>query len=304
MAEDVKDYKQKMSQSEQLFLTKILRFFVQGDLDIGGAYLDYYIPVFKNPEVRMMMAGFAGREALHVAAYAHLIETLGLPESTYNEFLNYAEMVEKHEYLNKVKDMGIPERIAAISAFGEGMQLFSSFVMLLNFARNGKLKGVGQIISWSISDEASEKTTLVFVENFGWKEIQHVTLEDRVMQYDMESQKSSFQNIKKIQKVQRDETYIFEGENFHQHVSPNHRMIFKKDNVVSEERAQNLQDLSNVEFINDYSNVKKLQSKLNKHDKFKLKQSLDGKRDLSWVEKKMNKVAPSWSEEFLSLYNK
>jgi ribonucleoside-diphosphate reductase beta chain len=49
--------------------------------------------------------------------------------------------------------MGIPERIAAISAFGEGMQLFSSFVMLLNFARNGKLKGVGQIISWSINDE-------------------------------------------------------------------------------------------------------------------------------------------------------
>ena len=261
MAEDVKDYKQKMSHSEQLFLTKILRFFVQGDLDIGGAYLDYYIPAFKNPEVRMMMAGFAGREALHVAAYAHLIETLGLPESTYNEFLNYAEMVEKHEYLNKVKDMGIPERIAAISAFGEGMQLFSSFVMLLNFARNGKLKGVGQIISWSISDEASEKTTLVFVENFGWKEIQHVTLEDRVMQYDMESQKSSFQNIKKIQKVQRDETYIFEGENFHQHVSPNHRMIFKKDNVVSEERAQNLQDLSNVEFINDYSSEKRLQLK-------------------------------------------
>ena len=29
---------------------------------------------------------FAAREALHVAAYSHLIETLGMPESTYSEF--------------------------------------------------------------------------------------------------------------------------------------------------------------------------------------------------------------------------
>jgi ribonucleoside-diphosphate reductase beta chain len=99
MSEDVKDYK-KLNNHEQEFLTKILRFFVQGDLDIGSGYHDHYIPIFKQPEVRMMMSGFASREALHVAAYAHLIETLGLPESTYNEFLEYKEMVEKHDYIS------------------------------------------------------------------------------------------------------------------------------------------------------------------------------------------------------------
>ena len=46
----------------------------------------------------MMLAGFAAREALHVAAYAHLIETLGMPESTYNEFLEYEAMADKHDY--------------------------------------------------------------------------------------------------------------------------------------------------------------------------------------------------------------
>jgi len=76
MSEDVKDYK-KLKKDEQEFLTKILRFFVQGDLDIGSGYHDHYIPVFKQPEVKMMLSGFASREALHVAAYAHLIETLG-----------------------------------------------------------------------------------------------------------------------------------------------------------------------------------------------------------------------------------
>ena len=162
MSEDVKDYK-KLSSNEQEFLTKILRFFVQGDLDIGSGYHDHYIPVFKQPEVRMMMSGFAGREALHVAAYAHLIETLGLPESTYNEFLQYKEMVEKHDYINNLNAAPMAEKIAAISAFGEGMQLFSSFVMLLNFARNGKLKGLGQIIAWSIVDETQHAEGMIKV---------------------------------------------------------------------------------------------------------------------------------------------
>jgi ribonucleoside-diphosphate reductase beta chain len=162
MSEDVKDYR-KLSANEQEFLTKILRFFVQGDLDIGSGYHDHYIPVFKQPEVRMMMSGFAGREALHVAAYAHLIETLGLPESTYNEFLQYKEMVEKHDYISNLNAAPMAEKIAAISAFGEGMQLFSSFVMLLNFARNGKLKGLGQIIAWSIVDETQHAEGMIKV---------------------------------------------------------------------------------------------------------------------------------------------
>jgi len=179
MSEDVKDYK-KLSKQEQEFLTKILRFFVQGDLDIGSGYHDHYIPVFKQPEVRMMMSGFAGREALHVAAYAHLIETLGLPESTYNEFLQYKEMVEKHDYISNLNAAPMAEKIAAISAFGEGMQLFSSFVMLLNFARNGKLKGLGQIIAWSIVDETQHAEGMIKVYREYVKHHQDETTSDRI----------------------------------------------------------------------------------------------------------------------------
>ena len=163
MGEDLKDYQKKLNKAEKEFLTKILRFFVQGDLDIGDGYYNHYLPVFKQPEVRMMMSGFAGREALHVAAYAHLIETLGLPESTYNEFMKYAEMVEKHEYYQNLGKAPMAEKIATISAFGEGMQLFSSFVMLLNFARHGKLKGLGQIIAWSIVDETQHAEGMIKV---------------------------------------------------------------------------------------------------------------------------------------------
>lgn len=163
LSEDLKDYRSRLTEGEREFLTKILRFFTQGDLDIGAAYHDHYIPVFKNSEVRMMMSGFAAREALHVAAYSHLIETLGLPESTYNEFMQYQEMVEKHDYFKRLNESPLTEKIAVISAFGEGMQLFSSFVMLMNFMRHGKLRGLGQIIAWSQTDESMHAEGMIKV---------------------------------------------------------------------------------------------------------------------------------------------
>jgi len=134
MMEDVKDWKKKLTNEEKHFLTNIFRFFV--------------------------------REALHVAAYSHLIETVGMPESTYNEFLEYAQMRDKHDYfmaLSKANGTAesVATNIAAFSAFTEGMQLFSSFIMLLNFPRHGMMKGMGQIVTWSIVDETMHAESMI-----------------------------------------------------------------------------------------------------------------------------------------------
>ena len=166
MNEDVKDWKSKLNEAEKGFLTNIFRFFTQGDIDVAGGYVNNYLPNFPQPEVRMMLAGFAAREALHVAAYSHLIETLGMPESTYNEFLEYEAMKEKHDYLQELSvetqdKTTIATNIAAFSAFTEGMQLFSSFIMLLNFPRHGKMKGMGQIVTWSIVDETLHAENMI-----------------------------------------------------------------------------------------------------------------------------------------------
>jgi len=166
MAEDMKDWKKKLSKEEKTFLTQIFRFFTQGDIDVAGGYVKNYLPYFPQPEVRMMLTGFAAREALHIAAYSHLIETLGLPETTYNEFLEYEAMREKHDYVMEISNKNTTREntathIAVFSAFTEGMQLFSSFIMLLNFARHGKMKGMGQIITWSIVDETQHAESMV-----------------------------------------------------------------------------------------------------------------------------------------------
>ena len=166
MLEDVKDWKNRLNDHERKFLTNIFRFFTQGDIDVAGGYVKNYLPYFPQPEVRMMLLGFAAREALHIAAYSHLIESLGMPDTTYNEFLQYSEMKEKHDYLldlsskNGTKE-STAAHIAAFSAFTEGMQLFSSFIMLLNFPRHGVMRGMGQIVTWSIVDETQHTENMI-----------------------------------------------------------------------------------------------------------------------------------------------
>jgi len=166
MLEDVKDWKNRLTENEKKFLTHIFRFFTQGDIDVAGGYVNNYLPYFPQPEVRMMLCGFAAREALHIAAYSHLIETLGMPERTYNEFMEYEQMKEKHEYILDISSQNTTKEntathIAAFSAFTEGMQLFSSFIMLLNFARHGKMRGMGQIVTWSIVDETQHAESMI-----------------------------------------------------------------------------------------------------------------------------------------------
>lgn len=164
MHEDVKDWNNKLTDQEKYFITQVFRFFVQSDCDVAGGYVESYLPVFRQVEVRMMLLSFAGREAMHIASYAHLIETLGLPERIYNEFNQYEAMKAKHDYFLEFveKDKkNIAQQMAAFSAFTEGLALFSSFAMLLNFTRHGKLKGMGQILTWVALDETMHFESMI-----------------------------------------------------------------------------------------------------------------------------------------------
>jgi ribonucleoside-diphosphate reductase beta chain len=94
---------------------------------------------------------------VHIAAYSHLLDTIGMPESEYSAFLEYEEMADKHNYMQQFgvdNDEDIARTLAMFGGFTEGMQLFASFAMLMNFPRFNKMKGMGQIVSWSVRDES------------------------------------------------------------------------------------------------------------------------------------------------------
>ena len=167
---DVKDW-QDMTDQEKNLLTQIFRLFTQSDVDVGAGYIDRYMRIFKKPEARMMMGAFNNMESIHQHAYSLLLDTVGMPEVEYKAFAEYEAMADKHEYINSVKvakgdRKSIAKALAIYSGFTEGLQLFSSFIILLNFPRFGKMKGMGQIITYSICDESMhvEAMTKLFRE--------------------------------------------------------------------------------------------------------------------------------------------
>lgn len=157
LGEDVEQWmKGGVTEIEKNHITQILRLFTQTDTQVGQNYCDLFIPYFKNNEIRMMLLAFASREGIHQRAYSLLNDTLGLPESDYKAFLEYEEMVTKIEFMQK-NSMSSPFDVGlslAQSTCNEGMSLFSAFVMLLNYQRFGKMKGLVKISEWSLRDES------------------------------------------------------------------------------------------------------------------------------------------------------
>ena len=145
----------KLTTQEKNHITQILRLFTQSDVAVGTNYLEHYIQKFKNNEIRAMLTSFAGREFIHQRAYALLNDTLGLPEEEYSAFLNCKQMKDKIEFMSDIdtnSQAGLAKSIAR-SVMNEGMSLFSAFAMLLNYQRYGKMKGMCEIVEWSVRDE-------------------------------------------------------------------------------------------------------------------------------------------------------
>src|SRR5215475_14683998 len=155
---DIKDWtSSRVTAGERNLLSQIFRFFTQSDVEVGDNYLKRYIPIFQPLEVQMMMAAFTNMETVHIDAYALLLKTLGMPQTEFEAFRDYREMKAKADYMHTFgvgTCADVARTLAMFGAFTEGMSLFASFAMLLNFPRHNKMNGMGQIVSWSVRDES------------------------------------------------------------------------------------------------------------------------------------------------------
>jgi len=165
LADDVRDWKKNITTEERHLLTQIFRFFTQADIEVNNCYMKYYSRIFMPTEVQMMLAAFSSMETVHIAAYSHLLDTIGMDEAEYSAFLKYKEMKDKYDYMQQFGDStkkdDIALTLAVFGAFTEGLQLFASFAILLNFPRFGKMKGMGQIITWSVRDESLHTNSII-----------------------------------------------------------------------------------------------------------------------------------------------
>jgi ribonucleoside-diphosphate reductase beta chain len=157
LGEDCKDWAARLNDGERNLLTQIFRFFTQSDVEVNDNYMERYANVFKPVEVKMMLSAFSNMETIHIAAYALLLETIGMPESEFSAFMELEALKAKHDYMQDFgvgSNADIARTLAMFGGFTEGLQLFASFAMLMNFPRFNKMKGMGQIVSWSVRDES------------------------------------------------------------------------------------------------------------------------------------------------------
>lgn len=154
-ADDVMDFKSKLTDAERNLIGNVLKGFTQTELIVGNDYWANKVSTwFPKPEIQLMAMAFSGMEAVHTVSYSQIDENLNLDD--YEGFLQDPATVAKLSRLSS-KEKTIKDKarsLAIFSAFTEGVSLFSSFAILLNFKRFNKLPAIGKIITYSIRDES------------------------------------------------------------------------------------------------------------------------------------------------------
>lgn len=306
MGKDVNQWNRNIiTQQEKQFVKNILKLFTEMDAIVGRNYKRNFIPVFRNNEISNLMTSFSNRESLHAEAYALINDTIGLPDTEYAEFLKYKELSEKVDYAMDSDNSTIRGVALALakSVFNEGVSLFSSFVMLLNFQRTGKMMGMCKVVEWSIRDECLTLDTEVLTLD-GWKTIDKVGVGDTILQWDTTTQKLSFEKIHTVKDVERLETihYTDAKKSFVQTVSDGHRMIIEKDGEITESTGGKLNVNEDFNFI---TTGKKDGGEFVFDDSFKNKVKIAKTKgtSLDWLYEIMDVISSEQANEILEYYN-
>lgn len=168
LGEDVRDWAVNLTPQERGLLEQIFRFFTQSDIEVNDCYMANYARVFRPTEVRMMLAAFSSMETIHILAYAMLLETVGMADSEFSAFAEVPAMRAKVDYMQEFGVRTTDDMLRTTAMFGgatEGLSLFSMFAMLMNFPRQNKMKGMGQIIAWSVRDESLHADSIITLHN-------------------------------------------------------------------------------------------------------------------------------------------
>jgi len=155
MASDINDWNFKLTDAEKYLIGMTLKGFTQAETIVNEYWSQRVADFFPKPEIAMMAIAFANMETIHTKSYAYLNESLGIEE--YSAFLYEPSCKAKIDRLIFPKEKTrehIAKSLAIFSAFTEGVSLFSSFAILLSFSRRNLLKGVGQVINFSVRDES------------------------------------------------------------------------------------------------------------------------------------------------------
>jgi ribonucleoside-diphosphate reductase beta chain len=166
MQQDVKDFRENLSDHEKKLVGNILLGFAQTECAVSDYWTNQVTRWFPKHEIIQMAMMFGSQETIHATAYSYLNETLGLEnfdgflhnEVTKNKFDNLMNTKNDYTYVElatmPLARVEVAKSLAVFSAFAEGVSLYSSFAVLYSFQMRNLLKGIGQQMKWSVRDES------------------------------------------------------------------------------------------------------------------------------------------------------
>jgi ribonucleoside-diphosphate reductase beta chain len=155
LASDLNDWKMNLTESEKNLIGNILKSFAQTETYVNDYWSTKVAVWFPKHEIKAMACVFADFESIHAEAYARLNEELGLDD--FKAFMEDEEAKAKIDRLVEQSSETLQDKalsLAIFSAFTEGVNLFSSFAILMSFQLRNMMKGTGQIVEWSVRDES------------------------------------------------------------------------------------------------------------------------------------------------------
>lgn len=258
---DIKDFNMNITKDEKELITRILRNFVQSEVHVGSFWSDV-ADLIKKPEIQNVCRYMAGQETTHTFAYDYLNASLGLEEYHLlkEDKKLYARVDNLINKKAKSKDQAL-KHFALYSVFGEGVALFSSFIILFAFTKKNVLKNLGQIISWSTLDEALHSEVGCRLFNLIKKEFPDLLQEelqeeikkvaDKIVQIELDLIDRCFEGIS-VDVISPEDVKNYINDRANKQLK---KIGFKKRYKVNKERLKNTEFFDimiNGESVNDF----------------------------------------------------
>jgi ribonucleoside-diphosphate reductase beta chain len=169
MAQDVHDYRHKLTLEEKHVYENVLSYLTTSDIlamrNIGLAVMEK----MSAPELQIYQARQVYEESLHTWTYQHCIETIGLDQSEiYNRYRVVPEIYQKIKFANDrlntvlrsdidLKDRDELENFVMSYAFFagvfEGAWFYNGFSPIFALQRRGLMKGTAEQLQYIMRDE-------------------------------------------------------------------------------------------------------------------------------------------------------
>ncbi len=186
MAQDIQDYRHKLTPTERHVYENVLSYLTTSDIlamrNIGLAVMEK----MSAPELQIYQARQVYEEALHTWTYQHCIETIGLEQSEiYNRYRVVPEINHKinitNRRLNSILrpdiDLNQPDELENFvmayiffAAIFEGCWFYNGFSPIFALQRRGLMKGTAEQLQYIMRDE-------VMHCSFGIRTIKQIILE-------------------------------------------------------------------------------------------------------------------------------